>query len=92
MSTTYTFEGLAAAAASSSSIAEAVRKLGREPSPKRRSVRHGADAGGVGIDTSHFPRTIRRLYTREMLQEAAEQSTSILVEVVRRLGAKEVGG
>ena len=90
MSSTYTFEGLAAAAASSSSIAEAVRKLGREPSPKRNQYVMGPTRR-VGIDTSHFPRTIRRLYTREMLQEAAEQSTSI-VEVVRRLGAKEVGG
>jgi hypothetical protein len=43
-----------------------------------------------GIDTRHF-RSSAQLYTREMLEEAAARSASI-AEVVRRLGAKEVGG
>lgn len=90
MSSTYTFEGLAAAAASSNTIAEAVRKLGREPSPKRNEYVMGL-MRRFDIDTSHFASRTRRLYTREMLEEAAAQSSSI-VEVVRRLGAKEVGG
>lgn len=89
MSSTYTFEELAAAAASSSSISESVRRLGREPTPKRNRyitglmLRHG-------IDCEHLRIRAQR-YTREMLAEAAAASNSI-AEVVRRLGAKEVGG
>jgi len=44
----------------------------------------------LGVDTRHF-RNPTQLYTREMLEAAAAQSTSI-VDVVRRLGAMEVGG
>lgn len=89
MSNTYTFEELAAAAASSNSIGEAVRKLGREPtSSRKRYVSELMRA--KGIDCGHFP-VASQLYSREMLEEAAAASRSIS-EVVRRLGAKEVGG
>jgi hypothetical protein len=89
MSTTYTFEELAAAAAGSNSISEAVRRLGREPSPRRNRYVMGL-MRTLGIDCRHF-RNPSQLYTREMLGEAAAMSTSI-AEVVRRIGAKEVGG
>ena len=89
MSSAYTFEELAAAAAGSNSISEAVQRLGREPTaPRNRYVAELMRQ--LGIDTRHF-RNASQLYTREMLEEAAAQSTSI-AEVVRRLGAKEVGG
>jgi len=89
MSTTYTFEELAAAAAGSNSIGDAVRMLGREPSPGRNRYVMGL-MREIGIDCRHF-RNASQLYTREMLEEAAAASKSIS-EVVRRLGAKEVGG
>jgi hypothetical protein len=89
MSSAYTFEELAAAAAGSNSISEAVRRLGREPTTTRN--RYVAELmRRLAIDTRHF-RNASQLYTRQMLEEAASQSTSI-AEVVRRLGAKEVGG
>lgn len=89
MSTTYTFDELAAAAAGSNSISEAVRELGREPTRTRnryvlKLMRQ------LGIDTRHF-HNAAQLYTRETLETAAAQSRSI-AEVVRRLGAMEVGG
>lgn len=89
MSNTYTFEELAAAAAGSKSIGEAVRKLGREPTRTRSRYVLGL-MHALGIDCSHF-RNANQLYTREMLAEAAAVSSSV-AEVVRRLGAKEVGG
>lgn len=89
MSSAYTFEELAAAAASSKSIGEAVRKLGREPTPKRNQYIRGL-MQRHGIECEHL-RSRSRRYTREMLEEAAAASRSI-AEVVRRLGAEEVGG
>lgn len=89
VSSTYPFDELAAAAAGSDTIAEAVRKLGREPSPRRNEyVMRLMRRSGIG--TEHF-RNGAQLYTREMLEAAAVQSNSV-AEVVRRLGAKEVGG
>jgi hypothetical protein len=89
MSSTYSFEELAAAAASSKSIGEVVRKLGREPTPKRNQYIRGL-MQRHGIDGEHL-RSRSRRYTRERLEEAAAASRSI-AEVVRRLGAEEVGG
>lgn len=89
MSTKYTFEELAAAAASSFSTAEVVRKLGLEPSRGRKRYVLGL-LHANGIDCTHF-RVSSQLYTKQMLEEAATASNSIS-EVVRRIGAKEVGG
>lgn len=89
MSTKYTFEELAAAAASSSSTAEVVRKLGQEPSPGRNRYVFSL-MRAMGIDRTHF-RAPAQLYTKQMLEDAAAASNSI-AEVVRRLGAMEVGG
>lgn len=70
MSTTYPFDEPAAAAASSNTIAEAVRKLGREPSPRRNEYvtrlmrRHGIDtrlgAREVGGTQAYIGRRLRK--------------------------------
>ena len=89
MSSTSTFEELAAAAASSKSLGEAVLKLGRQPTRNRN--RYVTDLmRAPGIDCAHF-RNASELYTQEMLREAAAASKTVS-EVVRRLGAKEMGG
>jgi predicted RNA-binding Zn-ribbon protein involved in translation (DUF1610 family) len=85
----YTYDELAAAVAASKTTNEIVRRLGREPSPGRnRYVMNRIRE--LEIDCSHVDNR-PRLYTREMLAEAAAASTSTN-EVVRYLGANEVGG
>lgn len=87
--TTYAYEQLAAAAAASTTVNEIVRRLGREPTPGRN--RYVMDRlRALGIDCSHVDST-PRLYPPKLLAEAAAASTSIN-DVVRYLGAKEVGG
>jgi hypothetical protein len=85
----YTYDELAAAVATSRTTNEIVRRLGREPTPGRN--RYVMDrVRELGIDCAHIDNR-PRLYTREMLAEAAAASSSVN-EVVRRLGAEEVGG
>ncbi|WP_097962633.1 HNH endonuclease signature motif containing protein [Streptomyces sp. or20] len=85
----YTRERLAAAAASSRTLSEALTKLGVDPkSPTRRYVRDRMRK--MGIPTQHFEREGAR-WTKEVLQTAVASSTT-MSEVLRRLGVEVVGG
>jgi hypothetical protein len=85
----YTREQLTEAARISSSMDEAVRRLGGTPTPGRR--RHlRARMAAEGIDTSHHtPGGLR--HTEARLRELVAESHST-AEVVRRLGIHPVGG
>ncbi|MEE6271346.1 HNH endonuclease signature motif containing protein [Streptomyces diastatochromogenes] len=85
----YTRERLEAAAASSRTLSEALRKLGVDPrSSKRDYLRERMRK--LGVDTSHFEREGVR-WTREALQAAVSASTSTY-GVLRHLGLEAVGG
>ncbi|MEU3700857.1 HNH endonuclease [Streptomyces anulatus] len=85
----YTRERLAAAAASSRTLSEALTKLGVDPkSPTRRYVRDRMRK--MGIPTQHFEREGAR-WTKEVLEPVVAVSTSVY-EVLRRLGLESVGG
>ncbi|PZR55165.1 HNH endonuclease [Xylanimonas oleitrophica] len=84
----YTYERLAEAAASSTSMTEVMRHLGaplRGGSMSHVSKRLKA----LGIDTSHFPRGQK--YSPELLAEAAASSDSV-AGVLRFLGLIQAGG
>ncbi|MCX4581869.1 HNH endonuclease signature motif containing protein [Streptomyces sp. NBC_01481] len=85
----YTRERLAAAAESSRTLSEALRKLGVDPkSSTRRYILERMKR--MGIATSHFEREGAR-WTKEVLEPVVAASASVC-EVLRRLGLDVVGG
>ncbi|MCZ4118852.1 HNH endonuclease signature motif containing protein [Streptomyces sp. H39-S7] len=89
MSVRYTHALLAEAARETTSLDEAVRWCGGDPTPGSRSYLRTKMAQ-AGIDISHF--TTRRVrHTEEILRELVASSRSV-AEVVRRLGINPVGG
>lgn len=80
---------LADAVRASTTLSEAIVRLGRAPTKaRRRYVRVLAERWG--IDTSHLEREGVR-HTERRLRELVRESSSI-AEVVRRLGISPVGG
>ncbi|WP_443059872.1 HNH endonuclease signature motif containing protein [Streptomyces sp. NBC_00467] len=89
MTARYTRERLVEAARETTTVEDAIRWCGGEPTPgSRRYFR--ARTAAAGIDISHFT-TARVRHTEERLRELAAGSTSV-AEVVRRLGINPVGG
>ncbi|WP_066889069.1 HNH endonuclease signature motif containing protein [Carbonactinospora thermoautotrophica] len=86
----YSKENLARVVASSSNLTEVCRKLGMTASGGARMV-VARKIQEHGLDTSHFKKQAKYIYSRELLAEAAAASTSVS-EVVRRLGIPQVGG
>ncbi|MCJ0872223.1 HNH endonuclease signature motif containing protein [Streptomyces sp. AP-93] len=85
----YTRERLAEAAKGSRTLSEALKRLGVDP--KSGSRRYLLDRmRKLGVDVSHFEREGEK-WTREILAEAVAAST-IMCEVLRRLGLEVVGG
>ncbi|NUS10746.1 MAG: HNH endonuclease [Streptomyces sp.] len=86
----YTRERLAAAAASSRTLSEALAELGVDPrdAPRRKYLR--ARLRALRVDTSHFEREGTR-WSREDLEAAVSASTS-LYGVLRHLGLDAAGG
>jgi HNH endonuclease len=85
----YTRNRLEAAAESSRTLSEALRKL--EVDPKSRTRRYVlARMRRLGIDTAHFEREGAR-WTREILEPAVAASTN-MCDVLRYLGIEVVGG
>ncbi|MGY1451922.1 HNH endonuclease [Streptomyces sp. SS8] len=89
MASPYTRERLAHAAASSTTLTEALVKLGADPRSGTRRYVHGR-MKSMGIDISHFQREGAR-WTQEVLEEAVRASTSVY-GVLRHLGLDVVGG
>lgn len=87
----YTEEELAEAVAGASSWAGVVRALGlRNSGGQRRVLRQAVDR--AGLDTGHFRRRASgRSYTDEQIAEAVATST-VLREVVEKLGARPSTG
>ncbi|MGW9132655.1 HNH endonuclease [Streptomyces sp. NPDC055681] len=85
----YSRERLAAAAASSRTLSEALTKLGVDPKSSTRRYVHER-MKKMGIATGHFEREGAR-WTREVLEPVVTASTSVH-EVLRRLGLEAVGG
>ncbi|MGW8848251.1 HNH endonuclease signature motif containing protein [Streptomyces xiamenensis] len=89
MASRYTRERLAEAAAGSTTLTEAITKLGADPrSGSRRYLRERMRA--LGVDTSHFTREGRR-WTAHALAAAVADSRN-MAEVLHRLGVPLVGG
>lgn len=85
----YTRERLAAAAASSQTLSEALTRLGVDPkSPTRAYLRERMRK--LGVDTSHFRREGAR-WTKDVLEPVVSASTTMR-EVLQRLGLDPVGG
>jgi hypothetical protein len=89
MASPYTRERLAQAAASSTTLTEALVELGVDPRSGTRRYLH-VRMKSMGIDVSHFRRG-RERWTREVLEEAVRASTSVC-GVLRHLGLDVVGG
>ncbi|GHF45367.1 HNH endonuclease signature motif containing protein [Streptomyces morookaense] len=85
----YTRERLAAAAASSRTLSEALRRLGVDPKSSSRSYLRER-MNKMGVDTSRFEPEGTR-WSRETL-EAAVAASSNMCDVLRRLGVDVVGG
>lgn len=84
----YTEERLEEAVKGVRSLAEALERLGVDPSsPTRRHLRERMRRPGV--DASHFERGTK--WTRDVLQSAVAASTN-MCDVLRRLGLGVVGG
>ncbi|MGW3497163.1 HNH endonuclease signature motif containing protein [Streptomyces sp. NPDC001020] len=81
---------LAAAAASSRTLSEALEKLGVEPKGPSRRYLHDR-MRKLGVDTSHFERESGARWTKEVLEPAVAASTSVN-GVLRYLGIEVVGG
>ncbi|MFB7269857.1 HNH endonuclease signature motif containing protein [Streptomyces sp. NPDC056244] len=86
----YTRERLAEAASSSTTLPEALTKLGVDPKNTSRRRYISERMKKLGVDTSHFEREAGR-WTREILESAVAASTN-MYEVLRRLGVELVGG
>ncbi|MGF1428856.1 HNH endonuclease [Kitasatospora sp. LaBMicrA B282] len=85
----YTREMLAPLAAESRSLDEMLITMGKEPETYRRKyLRKRLTA--FGIDTSHF-RSTGSIYTRELLETAVAQCTTV-AGVVRLLQQRQAGG
>ncbi|MFG3285770.1 HNH endonuclease signature motif containing protein [Streptomyces sp. NPDC048111] len=85
----YTRERLAEAAGSSSTLSEALTKLGLDPKGgSRRYIRERMRR--LGVSTAHFEREGAR-WTPDVLEPAVAASTN-MCEVLRRLGLDVVGG
>ncbi|MBL1118879.1 HNH endonuclease [Streptomyces sp. 110] len=85
----YTRDRLAEVAAASTTLSEALAKLGVAPESATRRYVHGR-MKRMDIDTSHFEREGGR-WTREILEPAVAASTSVY-DVLRYLGIELVGG
>ncbi|MFC9091415.1 MULTISPECIES: HNH endonuclease signature motif containing protein [unclassified Streptomyces] len=86
----YTRELLTATAASSRTLSEALEKLGVDPKGPSRRYLHDR-MRKLGVDTSHFERETGARWTREVLEQAVAESTSVN-GVLRYLGIEVVGG
>ena len=83
-------EELRHAAALASCMAELLQRLGGEVTPgRRRHLWHRLRKAGVNL--SHWDRSPRRWYSRELLAEAVAASTSF-AGVLRHLGIPQAGG
>ncbi|MFB6891784.1 HNH endonuclease [Kitasatospora sp. NPDC056327] len=89
MTTGYTRELLAETAAGAASLDEMLVALDREPNRDRRKYLR-RKLTEYGVDTSHF-RPGGSVYTRELLQEAVDASSSV-AGVVRHLRLRQAGG
>ncbi|MFJ1868908.1 HNH endonuclease signature motif containing protein [Streptomyces sp. NPDC088097] len=85
----YTKQRLTAAASTSSTLTEALAKLGVDPrGPSRRYLLDRMRK--LGVEVGHFEREGGK-WTKEVLQAAVSTSTN-MYEVLRRLGVEGVGG
>jgi hypothetical protein len=86
----YDPEDLAKHAAAAWCMSDFISRLGVESTRKRRSHLYRR-LKALGIDTGHWDRSPKQLYSDELLADAVRQSTS-MAGVLRLLGVPNTGG